>query len=118
MVHLVRWGFTKIGGKWISKDGDQGGSSSCVQAEHEGEKQVVVAEGAGIDAQENEPTADFGVGPSVENIGDRITSMSPFERFMVNRMDNFAENQRNVHEYCATNFQNFDDRLQSMDARF
>ena len=44
--------------------------------------------------------------------------MSHFERFMVNRMDNFAENQRNLHEFCATNFQNFDDRFQCMDTRF
>ena len=37
---------------------------------------------------------------------------------MVNRMDNFAENQRNLHDFCATNFQNFDNRFQSMDTRF
>ena len=47
MVHLSKMGFTKIGGRWISKDGDQGGSSSGVQAEHEEEEQVVAVEGAG-----------------------------------------------------------------------
>jgi len=51
------------------------------------------------------------------NQRERILSMSPFERFMVNRMDNFAENRRNLHD-CATNFQNFDERFQSMDTRF
>ena len=44
--------------------------------------------------------------------------MSSFERFMVNMVDNFAENQRNLHDLCATNFQNFDNRFQSMDTRF
>jgi len=53
---LNKMGFTKIGGRWISKDGDQVGSSSGVQAEHEVEKQVVVVtEGAGVDAQEDKP---------------------------------------------------------------
>ena len=90
---LRKMGFTKIGGKWVSKDGDQGGSSSGV---HAGE----------------------GAGTSVGNQGERIISMYPFERFMVNRMDSFAKNQRNLHEFCATNFQNFDGRFQSMDTRF
>jgi len=44
--------------------------------------------------------------------------MSSFERFMVNRLDNFAENQRNLNDLCATNFQNFDNRFQSMDIGF
>ena len=39
---------------------------------------------------EDEPAVDFGVGPSVGNIGNRITSMSPFERLMVNKMDNLC----------------------------
>jgi len=44
--------------------------------------------------------------------------MSSFESFMVNRLDNFAENQRNLHDLCVTNFQNFDNRFQSMDTCF
>jgi len=51
-------------------------------------------------------------------MGERITSISPFERLMLSRIDSFAENHRNLHEFCATNFQNFDDRFQSMNARF
>jgi len=31
-------GFTKISGRWVSKDGDQGGSSSGVQAGQEEEE--------------------------------------------------------------------------------
>jgi len=44
--------------------------------------------------------------------------MSPFERFMVNKFDNFVENQRNFHDLCTTNFQDFGQRFQSMDTRF
>jgi len=113
---LSKMGFTKIGGKWVIKDGDQGGSSSGVQVEQEEED--LDAEGAVVDAQEEHDVADIGVGTSVGNQGERILSMSLFERFMVNRMNNFAENQRNLHYFCATNFQNFDDRFQSMDTRF
>ena len=44
--------------------------------------------------------------------------MSPFERLIVNRLDNFAENQRNLHDLCVSNFQRIDNRFDSMDARF
>jgi len=109
-------GFTKIGGRWESKDGEHGGSSSGAHAEHDEEDQEV-AEGVDVDVQEDKPTAE-GAGTSAGNQGNRILSMSPFEKFMVNRLDNFAENQRNLHDFCATNFQNFDNRFQNMDARF
>jgi len=114
---LSKMGFTKIGGKWVSKDGDQGGSSSGVQAGQE-EEDLDAAKGFRVDAKEEHDVVDIGDGTSTGNQGERILSMSHFERFMVNRMDNFAENQRNLHEFCATNFQNFDDRFQSMDTRF
>jgi len=84
--------FTKIGEKWVSKDGDQGGSSSGVQAGQEEED--LDAEGAEVDAQEEHVIADIGVGTNVGIQGERILLMSPFERFMVNRMDSFAENQK------------------------
>jgi len=110
--------FTKIGGRWVSKDGEHGGSSSGAHAEHDEEDQEVV-EGVDVDAQdEDQPVADIGVGTSAGNQGNRILSMSPFERFMVNRLDNFVENQRNLHDLCSTNFQNFDNRFQSMDTHF
>ena len=101
----------------MSKDGDQGGSSSGVQAGQEKED-LDAAEGAGVDAQEEHVVVDIGVGTSPRNQGERILSMSSFERFMVNRMDNFAENQRNLYEFFATYFHNFGDRFQSMDTRF
>jgi len=46
---LRKMGFTKTGGKWVSKDGDQGGSSSGVQIGQEEEDLDV--EDAGVDAQ-------------------------------------------------------------------
>jgi len=115
---LSEMGFTKIGGRWVSKDGEQGGSSSGAHAEQDEEEQEV-AEGVGVDAQdEDQPVAGTGAGTSAGNQGNRIPSMSPFERFMVNRLDSFVENKRNLHDFCATNFQDFGQRFQSMDTRF
>ena len=34
------------------------------------------------------------------------------------RLDGFAENQRNLHDLCVRNFQSIDNRFNSMDARF
>ena len=101
---LSKMCFTKIGGRWASKDGEHGGSSSGAHGEHDEEYQEV-DEGVDDDAQdEDQPAADIGAGTSDGNQGNRILSMSSFERFMVNRLDNIAENQRNIHELCATNF--------------
>jgi len=47
-----------------------------------------------------------------------MQTMSPFERFMVNRLDSFAENQRNLHDLCVSNFQSIGNRFNNMDARF
>ena len=112
---LSKMGFTKIGGKWISKDGDLGASSSAT-ADHEEDEHA-----ADMDFQhEDQPEAHQDDGPSVGAVNqeERMQTMSPFERFMVNRLDNFAENQRNLHDLCVSNFQRIDNRFDSMDARF
>jgi len=115
---LSKMGFTKINGRWVSKDGEHGGSSSGAHAEHDEEDQEVV-EGVDVNVKDEEqPIVDLGAGTSVGHQGNRIPSMSSFERFMLNRLDNFDENQRNLHDLCVTNFQNFDNRFQSMDTRF
>jgi len=44
--------------------------------------------------------------------------MSSFESYMVNKLDGFAENQRNLHDLCVTSFHKFDNRFQSMDKHF
>jgi len=101
---LTKMGFTKIGRRWVSKDGEQGGSSSDAHAKHDEEEEEVV-EGVDVDDQdEDQPAADTSAGTNAENQGNRILSMSHFERFMVNRLGSFAENQRNLHDLCATNF--------------
>ena len=110
-----KMGFTKIGGKWISKDGDLGASSSVVADLEEGEH------AADIDFQyEDQPETHQDVGPSagVGNHEDGMPTMTSFERYMVNRLDGFAENQRNLHDLCVSNFQSIDNRFNNMDARF
>ena len=107
-------GFTKVGGKWISKDGDLGASSSAAA-------DVEQDEPADMDVQHEDPPEDYqDAGPSADagNQEERMQTMSPFERLMVNRLDSFAENQRNLHDLCVSNFQRIDNRFDSMDARF
>jgi len=56
---LSKMGFTKINGRWVSKDGDYSGSSSGVHAEHDEEDQEV-AEGADMNVQnEEQPATDL-----------------------------------------------------------
>jgi len=112
---LSKMGFTKLGGKWISKDGDHGASSSAVADLEEGEH------AADMEFQHEEhPETNQDVGPSAEagNQEDGMPTMSSFERYMVNRLDGFAENQRNLHDLCVSNFQSIDNRFNSMDAHF
>jgi len=47
-----------------------------------------------------------------------MPSMSYFERYMVNRLVGFAENKRNLHDLCVSNFQSIDNRFNNMDTRF
>jgi len=62
---LSKMGFTKINGKWASKDGGQGGSSSGLHAEH-GEEDQEDDEIVDMDLPHTEqPATDFGAGTSV-----------------------------------------------------
>jgi len=111
---LSKMGFTKINGKWVSKDGDHGASSSAAATDFDEEDQA-----ADMDFHhEEQPETNLGVGTSAGNQGDKIPSMSSFERYMVNRFDGFAENQRNLHDLCVSNFHSIDNRFNSMDTRF
>ena len=93
-------GFTKINGKWVSKDGDHGGSSSTAPADFDEEDQD-----ADMNVHNKEqPATDFDAGTSVGHQGDGTPSMSSFERYMVDMLDGFEENQRNLHNLCVTNF--------------
>ena len=98
---LSKIGFTKVGGKWISKDGDLGASSS-VAADHE-----EVEHFDDMDFQhEDQPEANQDVGASVGagNQEERMSTVSSFERYMVNRLDGFAENQRNLYDLLCQQF--------------
>jgi len=107
-------GFTKINGRWVSKYGDHGGSSCAAAADFDEEDQA-----ADMNIHnEEQPTTNFDAETSAGHQGDEIPSMSSFERYMVNRLDGVAENQRNLHDLCVTNFQSIDNRFQSMDTRF
>jgi len=111
---LSKMGFTKINRRWVSKNGDHGGSSSAVAVDFGEEDQAV-----DMDIHnEEQPATNFDVGTSVEHQGDRIPSMSCFERYMVNKLDGFAKNQRILNDLCVSNFKNIDNRFQSMDTRF
>jgi len=41
--------------------------------------------------------------------------MSPFERMMINHMDTFTENQRNLHDLCESSFNHMDSRFSNLD---
>jgi len=91
--------FAKISGKWMSKDGDHGGSSSAAAADFDEEDQA-----ADMDIHnEDHPATTFEAGTSAGHQGDEMPSMSSFEIYIVNRLDGFPENQRNLHDLCVTN---------------
>ena len=98
----------------MNKDGDHGGSSSAAAADFDEQDQA-----ADMDIHnEDYPATTFEAGTSVGHQGDEMHSMSSFERYMVNRLDGFAKNQRNLHDLCVTNFQSIDNKFHNMDTRF
>ena len=63
---LSKMGFTKINGKWVSNDGDYGGSSSVAPADFDEEDQDV-----DMNVQnEEQPATEFDAGISVGHQGD------------------------------------------------
>ena len=98
----------------MSKEGDHGASSSAAAADFDEKDQA-----ADMDFHhEEQPEINLGVGTSAGNQEDEMPSMSSFERYMVNRLDGFAENQINLHDLCVSNFQSIDNRFNNMDTRF
>jgi len=45
-------------------------------------------------------------------MGDRITSMTHFERLVLSRMDNLVDEQRSHHEFCVACFQSIDEEIE------
>ena len=111
---LSKMGFTKINGRWVSKDGDHGGSLTAAAADFDEQDQAADM----YIHNEEQPATNFDAGTSAGHQGVEIPSMSSFERYMVDRLDGFAENQRNLHDLCVINFQSIDNRFQSMDTQF
>jgi len=104
---LSKMGFTKINGRRVSKDGDHGGSLRDAVADFDEEYQA-----ADMDIHNKEqPASNFDAGTSAGHQGDEIPSMSSFERYMVDRLDGFAKNQRNLHDLCVISFQSIDNRF-------
>jgi len=98
----------------VIKDGDHGASSSAATADFDEEDQA-----ADMDFHhEEQPKTNLGTETSAGNQVDEMPSMSSFERYTVNRLDGFAENQRNLHDLCVSNFQSIDNRFNNMDTRF
>jgi len=124
----------------VSKDEEQVGPSCKDQAEADEEDQDAPNTGdAGADEhqarQDDQGTKipseqvvgeTHGAGPSVGNayeyvmhalVGyeppiDRGIPMSPFERLMINRLDNMASDQRNHYDFCAARFQHLDEQIE------
>ena len=95
---LCKMGFTKIGGRWVSKDGDQAGPSGTNEGDELEEA-----------AKQDEPTAKTQEGEHHNiNMDERMPIMSSFERLMINRMDTFVDNQRNQHEMWELRLNNMD----------
>ena len=102
---LSKMGFTNIGGRWASKDGDQDGPSGTNEDDEPEEA-----------AMQDEPaTATQEDDHNETTMGERMTTMSPFERLMINRMDTFADNQTNLYDMCESRFSNMDIRFSKLD---
>jgi len=102
---LSNMGFTKIGGRWVSKDGDYAGPSGTNEGDETKEA-----------AMQDDPAAGAQDGMHHEiNMEERMPSMSSFEMQMLNRMDTFADNQRNLYEMCESRFTNMDTRFSTLD---
>jgi len=102
---LSKMGFTKIGGRWVSKDGDQAVQSGTYEGDEL--EEAATQDEPAVATQEDDQNDT--------NMGEILTTMSPFERLMINHMDTFADNQRNLYDMCLSRFNNMDTRFSSMD---
>ena len=98
-------GFTKIGGRWVSKDGDQAGPSGTNEGDEPKEATM-----------QDEPAAETQEGEHHDiNMDERMPTMSSFERLMINHMDTFADNQWNLYNMCESRFNSMDTRFSTLD---
>ena len=102
---LSKMGFTKIGWRGVSKDGDYAGPSGTNEGNEA--KEAAIQDDPAVGPQE-------GIHHDI-NMEERMPSMSSFESQMLNRMDTFANNQRNLYEMCESRFTSMDTRLSTLD---
>ena len=102
---LSKMGFTKIGGRWVSKDGDQADPSGTNEGDEPEEATMQDEPAAATQEDDHNDT----------NMGEMMTTMSPFERLMINCMDTFADNQRNLYDMCESRFSSMDTRFSTLD---
>jgi len=100
-------GFTKIGGRWISKDGNQADPTGTNEGDEP--EDATMQDELAAETQEGEHH-DI-------NMDERMPIMSSFERLMINRMDTFAHNQRSLHEMCKSRFNNMDTCFLTLDEK-
>jgi len=102
---LSKMEFTKIRGRWVSKYGDYAGPSGTNEGDETKEA-----------AMQDDPTVGTQEGMHHDiNMEERMASMSSLEMQMLNRMDTFADNQRNLNEMCESRFTNMDTRFSTLD---
>ena len=101
---LSKMGFTKIGGRWVSQDGDQAGPSGMNEGDEP--EEAAMQDEPVVETQEDDHNDT--------NMGERMTTMSPFERLMINCMDTFAKNQRNFYVMSESRFSNKDTHFSTL----
>ena len=104
---LSKMRFTKIGGRWVSKDGDHDGPSGTNEGDET--EEAVMQDDPGAETQE-------GMHHDI-NMEERMPNMSSFEMQMLNRMDTFAYNQKNLYEMCKSRFTNMDTQFSTLDEK-
>ena len=102
---LSKMRFTKIGGRWVSNDGDQAGPSGINEGDETEEAAMQDELAAGTQEGEYHDI----------NMDERMPNMSAFDRLMINRMDTFVDNQRNLYELCESKFNNMDIQFSTLD---
>jgi len=69
-------GFTKIGGRWVREDGDQARPSGTNEGDEPKDATT-----------QDEPVAETQEADHNDAYTERMTTMSPFEKLMINHMD-------------------------------
>jgi len=99
---LSKMRFTKIGGRWVSKDGDQVGRSGTNDGDEP--EDATTQEEPAAETQE--------VGHNDAYMGERMTTMSPFERLIA---WTHLLRIKGISMICESKFNHMDSRFSSLD---